>query len=153
MRLTVVPADKAVYVDGVTYYNPLEWEGTPPNVHALQWFDSYGWIEFTNGDSNEIINTLPAWALNAYQAWVEATTPKPPPIPTPEENKYTASQLLAETDWAAIPALSDPTKSNPYLGNANEYDVYRNMVRQYVINPVGGNVEWPVKPHAVWRGA
>jgi len=48
MKLTIIPSDGAVYKDGLCYEH-LIWEGTPPNVHALQ-FDSdsnMGWIEFT----------------------------------------------------------------------------------------------------------
>lgn len=77
MRLTIIPSDNIVYLDNVSY-SPLEWEGTPPNIHALQWFDSNdGWIEFSedrfgNKKPNEKITELPEWASNAVQAWDEA---------------------------------------------------------------------------------
>jgi hypothetical protein len=46
MRITIIPSDGAVYEDGLCYA-PLVWDGTPPNVHALQYFDNNtGWIEF-----------------------------------------------------------------------------------------------------------
>ena len=65
-------------------------------------------------------------------------------------NKQTASNLLYETDWTTIPDVSDPTKSNPYLVNTQDFVIYRNAVRQYAINPVAGNIDWPIKPNAVW---
>jgi hypothetical protein len=71
----------------------------------------------------------------------QANNPPPPPPPSPpttEENKQTAVYLLQETDWTTIPDVSDPTKSNPYLSNVNNFVTYRNAVRQYAINPVAG---------------
>lgn len=75
--------------------------------------------------------------------------PAPPP-PTADQNKQTATQNLYETDWTTIPDVGDPTKSNPYLGNVQEFVTYRNAVRQYAINPVAGNIQWPRKPTEVW---
>lgn len=80
MRLTIITIDKAVYVDGDARF-PLEWDGTPENVHALQWFESYGWIEYESSLPNEDINTLPDWANNAVEAWENAA----PEEPVPEE--------------------------------------------------------------------
>jgi len=85
MRLTIIPSDGAVYKDGLSYSN-LIWEGTPSNIHALQWFGTQGWIEFadpdpTDGDkpSNEVITEIPQWALNAITAWDVANQPQPEP--------------------------------------------------------------------------
>ena len=77
--------------------------------------------------------------------------PVPEPIPpTAEENKQTAMTRLQNTDWTTIPDVGDPTKSNPYLSNVQEFVVYRNAVRQYAINPVVGFIQWPTKPTEVW---
>lgn len=84
MKITIIPSDGAVYEDGVTYLN-LSWEGTPENVHALQWFGSNGWIEYNDGTPNEAIEALPAWTDNALAAWDVVNTPEPEPEPTPEE--------------------------------------------------------------------
>lgn len=83
MRLTIIPSDGAVYKDGLCYSN-LIWDGTPANIHALQWFATKGWIEFNDDNpydnhkpTNENIIELPQWALNAINAWTVANTPKP----------------------------------------------------------------------------
>lgn len=76
--------------------------------------------------------------------------PLPPYIATAEENKRIASQFLYETDWATIPDVSDPTKSQPYLTNADEFISYRNQVRQYAIFPTEGVIVFPTKPKAIW---
>lgn len=73
-----------------------------------------------------------------------------PHVPTAEYNKHTASELLSATDWTAVPDVSDPTKSTPHLTNVNDFLSYRNELRQYVVNPVSGNVAWPTKPNAIW---
>jgi len=151
MRLTIIPLDKAVYVNGLCYTD-LTWAGTPIDVHALQWFDVEGWIEFNDGSPNQSITELPQWALNAEAAWIaERDKPAPDPLPpTAEQNKATAIRKLQETDWATIPDVADPNKSNPYLVNPAEYLTYRNTIRQYAINPVAGNIDWAIQPTAIW---
>ena len=54
------------------------------------------------------------------------------------------------TDWTVIPDVSDPTKSNPYLSNVNEFETYRSALRQHAVNPVSGDITWPTKPQEVW---
>ena len=150
MKLTIVPIDGAVYENEVCYSN-LTWEGTPLDVHALQWLNSSGWIEYIDiNKPNEDITTLPDWANNAMSAWTVANTPVPPTSPTAEQNKTTASGLLSVTDWTTIPDVSDPAKSNPYLTNVSDFISYRNTVRQYAVYPVAGNIIWPGVPVAQW---
>ncbi|CAB4123362.1 hypothetical protein UFOVP42_41 [uncultured Caudovirales phage] len=144
--------DKAVYENSVVYSN-LTWEGTPINVHALQWFDTdTGWIEFNDGSANEDITVLPDWANNAMAAWQIAydNAHAPPAPPTADANKQTARQLLADTDWATISDITDPLKSNPYLTNASDFIAYRNKIRPLAINPIAGNITWPAVPSAKW---
>ena len=76
MRLTIIPSDGAVYEDGLCY-SDLTWEGTPADVHALQWLDVAGWIEYEGPKVNEDITVLPQWALNAMAAWDVANQPTP----------------------------------------------------------------------------
>lgn len=81
MRITIIPSDGAVYKDDICYAQ-LIWEGTPASVHALQWFNDIGWIEYNDEipydnhkPANETITELPQWALNALDAWEEANQP------------------------------------------------------------------------------
>lgn len=149
MKLTIIPIDGAVYEDDLCYSN-LTWEGTPVNVHALQWQTSSGWIEFNDGTPNESITVLPQWADNAMTAWTAANTPVPPVPPTAEQNKLTAINKLRATDWAATVDISDPAYSNPYLTNQNDFLAYRSQIRQIALNPVAGNIDWAIEPAAVW---
>jgi hypothetical protein len=152
MKVTIIPSDGAVYIDEVCR-QPLTWTGTPVTVHALQWLDVEGWIEFNDGNPNQSITALPQWADNAIEAWIQAGIPVPPSPPTAEDNKQEAMGLLSQTDWTALPDVSDPLKSNPYLANANEFNTYRNAVRQYAITPVAGEIDWPTMPTEDWQPA
>ncbi len=153
MLLTIIPIDGNVKKDKVGYLNlDLSSCGIPSNVRALQWQETNGWIEFWD-QQNEDITTLPSWVNCCLTVWDEANNPPPPPPPSPptaDENKGAAITLLQQTDWTQIPSVSDPALSNPYLANKNAFDVYRNSVRQYALNPVAGNIDWPAIPQEVW---
>jgi hypothetical protein len=152
MKLTIIPVDGSVGEDGKFYLNlDLSSCAIPENVHALQWDGVAGSIEFNEPIPNEEITVLPAWANCCMDKWTEANQPPPPPPPpTAEQNQQTASSKLYSTDWTTIPDVADPTKSNPYLSNAQDFVTYRNAVRQYAVYPVAGNIEWPTEPQSVW---
>ena len=76
--------------------------------------------------------------------------PPPPYVPTAEDNKNTAINLLTQTDWTTISDVADPALSNPYLTNQAEFITFRNQVRAIAINPVAGNLTWPSVPVATW---
>ena len=77
----------------------------------------------------------------------------PVPAPTPEELialcKQTATAILTSTDWTAIPDVSDPLKSNPYLENQAEFVSFRSTIRNYAVNPVVDPI-WPTQPTEQW---
>lgn len=152
MKLSIITSDNSVGEDEKFYSNlDLSSCGIPSDVHALQWQDTSGWIEYNSPEvQNQTITELPAWANCCMTKWTEANTPTPPSPPTAEQNKAIAAQKLQDTDWTTIPDVGDPTKSNPYLSNVQEFVVYRNAVRQYAINPVAGDINWPTVPQEVW---
>ena len=150
MLLTIIPIDGNVKKDGIGYLElDLSSCAIPSNVRVLQWQETSGWIEFWD-KQNEDITSLPSWVDCCLAVWTVANTPVPPSPPTAEGNKQNAIILLQQTDWTTIPDVSDPTKSNPYLSNVNDFVTYRNAVRQYAINPVAGNITWPALPQEVW---
>lgn len=76
MNLTIIPIDGAVYVDGFSY-SGLDLAAAPADVHALQWKNNKGWIEFKDNDDgtksqNQTITELPAWANICKAKWDEA---------------------------------------------------------------------------------
>jgi hypothetical protein len=152
MKLTIIPADGSVGEDEKFYLGlDLSTCNIPADVHALQWDGVAGWIEFNEPTPNEEISVLPFWANCCMAKWTEANQPPAPPgPPTAEQNKQTAVMKLQVTDWATIPDVADPAKSNPYLSNAQDFITYRNAVRQYAVYPVAGNINWPTVPQEVW---
>lgn len=151
MKLTIIPVDGSVGEDNKFYLNlNLSTCNIPANVHALQWDGAVGWIEFNEPIPNEEITVLPAWANCCMTKWDQANIPTPPAPPTAAQNKTTAIAKLQATDWATIPDVADPAKSNPYLSNSQDFVTYRNAVRQYAINPVSGDINWPATPQEIW---
>jgi hypothetical protein len=151
MKLTIIPVDGSVGENDVFYLGlDLSSCNIPADVHALQWQDTAGSIEYNTPIPNEPITELPAWASCCMTKWTEANTPVPPAPPTAEQNKSTAVNKLQATDWTTIPDVGDSTKSNPYLSNVQDFVTYRNAVRQYAINPVAGDINWPTLPQEVW---
>ena len=150
MILTIIPTDENVIKDGVGYLElDLSSCAIPSNVRVLQWEETKGWLEFWD-KPNEDITALPNWADCCLAVWTVANTPVPPSPPTAEQNKQTAVLALQQTDWTTIPDVSDLTKSNPYLSNANDFVTYRNAIRQYAVNPVAGDITWPTIPQEIW---
>ena len=76
MKLTIIPDDGAVYCDTISYFN-LDMSGVPTDVHALQWKETSGWVEFTESPdgvkaANTLITELPEWARDLVLAWDSA---------------------------------------------------------------------------------
>lgn len=83
MRITIIPSDQAVYVDGECRILDLVSCDIPVIVHALQWYDIRGWVEFIQPDPftpkppNQDITELPDWANCCITKWEEWVPPAP----------------------------------------------------------------------------
>ena len=87
MRLTIIPSDGFVNVDGNSKFQPLDLSGCniPSDVHALQWYETRGWIEFEDDTDpftpkapNKDIVELPAWANTCVEVWSNWEPPVQP---------------------------------------------------------------------------
>ena len=59
MRLIIIPVDKLISIDGqgiLQIQQDFSW--IPSNVHAVQWYETWGEIEYTDGSPNEKIEEL-----------------------------------------------------------------------------------------------
>lgn len=87
------------------------------------------------------------------QQWsVSAATPEEiteREIQAKQTNKQIASQLLSETDWVDIPAVSDPNNI-PHLENREEFNTYRLTLRAIAVTPPVTVDPWPVEPEEIW---
>jgi len=59
MRLILVPSDKTIIIDDEHLHNvQQDFSWVPSNVHALQWYENYGDIEYNDGTPNLRIEDL-----------------------------------------------------------------------------------------------
>jgi hypothetical protein len=61
-----------------------------------------------------------------------------------EMNLITAKVLIAATDWSVLPdvTLTETSKNN--------FIIYREFLRNIIINPIEGHIVWPPVPVAEW---
>lgn len=157
-KVTIIPSDTYCAVDGVGYTG-VNMGSVPADVHAVQWFGGSGWVEYVSNEDGSKPPNQPIDSLAPYQpvldSWAvineEHNKPVPPHVPTADENKATAMSRLTTTDWTQIPSVSDKAVSNPFLVNATEFAEYRNLLREIAVNPVAGDLVWPVKPDEIWE--
>ena len=145
MKLTIIPADAAVYKNNHCYTN-LNLVNIPSNIHALQWNNTSGWVEFTDGSQTKAINELPDWAIMSVAVWDETDfNAKNPQMPTTEQLvancKAKAKALLSQTDWSVLPDVG--------LANQDAFVLYRLNLRNLVINPVADAV-FEAMPEPIW---
>tara|TARA_Y100000356_G_C11175166_1_gene243620 strand:- start:85 stop:513 length:429 start_codon:yes stop_codon:yes gene_type:complete len=141
MKLTIVPEDRLICI-GSTFcadiQQDLSW--IPSNVHAVQWHDSSGEIEYNDGTPNEIISDLGIYAQaqtdfsNEIQRIAAA---REAARDYWQELRDQRNQLLAETDYLA---LVDLTLSA-------DMRTYRQALRDLPANTSDpANPVWPTPP-------
>jgi hypothetical protein len=73
MRLSILPSDNAVYVDGLCYLDiDMSWMPKINNVeiHAVQWYGHHGEIELITNDPNMLMKELGIFE-KAVKLWEE----------------------------------------------------------------------------------
>lgn len=74
MRVIIVPADGMVSIDGKDYYD-IDLSFIDSNVHAIQWYDTFGEVEISD-EYGRIIENQQITSLEPYQLaldrWQEA---------------------------------------------------------------------------------
>ncbi len=61
MRLSILPSDNAVYLNGVCYFDiDMSWipKFNEVDVHAVQWYENHGEVELVTNDPNIEIKEL-----------------------------------------------------------------------------------------------
>lgn len=64
MRVTVIPSDKAVYIDDEVLFFDFECD---ENIHAIQWMSSFGVIEYKHHNRTEEFSDA-----NIVQCFIDA---------------------------------------------------------------------------------
>ena len=77
MRLIIVPISGTVSKNGISYNN-LDLSFMPSNVHAVQWYDTFGEVEVKDVITNKMIANEPITDITIYNdaitLWEEANT-------------------------------------------------------------------------------
>ena len=125
MRLTIIPTDKTVYLDGKCYHDiDLSWipDIEDKKVHAIQWLDEdndgigEGEIEFVGPDQNLKITTLGIEGFCSFQKAIDQWNEK-----KEEEDRIQANFL--SFNQAYLPVLEDEDED----GNLKEGEEEENI--------------------------
>jgi hypothetical protein len=157
MKITIISKDKAVYKDNQSF-SDLSLLTVPSNIHALQWNETQGHIEFNDNTSNLIITELPLWVNDCLAEWETANTnelnkvedlnqpiAQDPIIYTDQEKlafvRLQRDKRLLDCDWTQ---LSD----TPASINKEAWATYRQLLRD-LPNQSDLNLDmpnWPLPP-------
>jgi hypothetical protein len=153
MRLTIIPEDKSISIDGIILTNiQQDFSWIPDNVHAVQWYDTHGHVEYTDTRPN-----LHITELGIYEKSVELLDKEQKRREEIEEslNDYEDALIrirnrkLYETDWTQLP-------NSPLTQEQQElWAKYRQELRDLPKNIVNDPKElvndenhpsWPIPP-------
>jgi len=80
MRVTIVPSDKKICRNNIAV-TLSDWPFNDSNIHAIQWYDTYGEIEFTgkpkppNEETSDFTILQPY--LDALDSYLNSLPPEP----------------------------------------------------------------------------
>lgn len=109
MRVTIVPSDNFMQIDGRTIW--IDLSDIPTNIHAVQWDGVSGHVEYTNSQNVVLQN------LSAFQTWIDRWTAArdiedaPPPPKTPEQLAAEARGAAKKAREATVAAIKVTTQA------------------------------------------
>jgi len=159
MKITIIPIDKMIGIDGEFLSNiQQDFSWIPQNVHAVQWCETWGEIEYTDGSLNERIEELGIYeqAIDTYnnekQRIENEIISKSEAIEAArdywEELRLLRNQKLSECDWTQI--LDVPLTEEQKIA----WQTYRQALRDLPANiedpkPLVLDLthpDWPISP-------
>ena len=102
MRLTVVPSDKIIIKDGKEY-KVTDLSYLDSNIHAIQWYDDKGEIEYVDGTSNLEITDM-AIGLDLTKRSVQDNL-KEQKLPWAQAKSFRGAAVLG--DWVPFDARAE----------------------------------------------
>ena len=121
MRVTIICDDRRAIVNGVPY--DLDAALFPAAVHAVQWYDIKGEVEFRPDANGRKVANAPIITLEDFQsilaAWeaAHAIATAPPPPPTPTELATQARSAAKAVRAAAVVAITVTVGSKLFDGD------------------------------------
>jgi hypothetical protein len=155
MKITIAPIDKTIVIDGnslIDIKQDLSW--IPSDIHAVQWFNDHGWIEYVDNRNNLEITELGIYeqAIIDYNNEIKRIEDE---ILAQEASRdywvhlrFIRNDLLTQSDWTQLP--DSPLSTEKQL----EWIFYRNNLRNLPDNiedpkPLALNLNhpsWPIPP-------
>jgi len=71
MRVTIIPIDGSVSVDGVGF-GGLDLTFMDPSVHAVQWYETHGEVEVKNPVTQRMVGNEAITSIDAFQPAIDA---------------------------------------------------------------------------------
>jgi hypothetical protein len=155
MRLTIIPGDKYIAIDNnglLDIQQDLNW--IPSNVHALQWYDTWGEVEYNDETPNERIENLGIFeqAVADFNNEKKILQDELDAIEAArdywEELRVLRNQRLSDCDWTQMSDV--PFTEEQKISWKNYRQLLRDLPesitdpKQLVVNPTDSN--WPIKP-------
>ena len=159
MKLTIVPGDKAIGIDGeflLKIQEDLSW--IPTNIHALQWYDTYGEVEYNDGSPNEKIEELGIYqqAVIDYQNEIQRLEDEKIAQEAASEAardywselRMMRDQLLSNSDWTQIPdaPLTETQKTAWQTYRQQLRDLPENIQDPKPLVLDSSHSDWPISP-------
>jgi hypothetical protein len=155
MKLTIILSDKLIGIDGVFLNcNQEDIDWIPSNIHAVQWYDTWGEVEYIGETPNERIEELGIYekAIEVYENETKKIQDELDAIEAVrdywQELRIIRDSKLGESDWSQMPdsPLSEEKKI--------EWREYRQELRDLPENitdpkPLVLNLDdpaWPTNP-------
>ena len=156
MRVTIIPEDQIVVIDGVVVRIDIM-PTINESIHAVQWYDTNGTIEHkdTTNTNNVVLTHIEEIDdISIFQEIIDIATAKiaADKIIAAEKEIVTSEMILAraredrdfrlmQSDWTQ---LSDVTLSSDQI---NQWKDYRQQLRDITLQiDFPNNIVWPVKP-------
>jgi hypothetical protein len=159
MKLTIVPSDKTICIDGqciLEIQQDLSW--IPTNIHALQWYDTYGEVEYNDGSPNEKIEELGIYqqAVIDYQNEIQRLEDEKIAQEAASEAakdywsglRMMRDQLLSNSDWTQIPdaPLTETQKTTWQTYRQQLRDLPENIQDPKPLVLDSSHSDWPISP-------
>lgn len=159
MKLTIIPSDRAVIVDGDGLLNiEQDWSWISEEIHAVQWYDDHGHIEFVDTRPNQNIEELGIYSQaltiledeknRLEQVRLDEEAAREAARDYWQELRQIRNYTLLQSDWTQLPdaPITEAKKQ--------EWSYYRQQLRDLPNNitdpkPLVWDInhpDWPTKP-------
>jgi len=109
-------------------------------------YDTIKWVEWANSPIDFNKENIKLWRYTSEGIFIKIdnTDINTNINDSKEMNLITSKILIAATDWSVLPDVNLTETSK------NNFITYREFLRNIIINPIEGHIDWPPVPVAEW---